>query len=282
LIKLDANAKLRELLYNKNCYNVATIFNPLSVRIAEQVGFNVGIIPGKIISLDYLAEPDLMLLSLTELTETVRRIAKYAKIPLIVDGDNGYGNAINVCRAIESLEDAGASGISLEDTVLPIKYGKTKNPDFLSIKEATLKIKLAVDSKLNDSTSIIARTGVYPYHGISDLLQRGKSYESVGADALFYVNINSENDIEKIAKSHKVPIILGNNSTQLSLKELSEMGVSISLPGHNAYYIAMEAYRSSLDNLYKTGKFGDFNIDIDYINKLSNEEKYSKIIKKYM
>lgn len=282
MINVDTNKKLRDLLLDQNCYNAATIFNPLSVRIAEQVGFNIGIVPGKIISLDFLADPDLMLLTLTELTETVRRITKYAKIPLIVDADNGYGNAVNVCRTIESLEDAGASGISLEDTALPIKFGKTKYPEFLSIKEATLKIKLAVDRKYNKSTSIIARTGIYPYEGINSALERGKSYESVGADALFYINISSEKDIEKIVKSHDIPIILGNNSTDLTLKELSKIGVSISLPGHKAYYNAMEAYRRSLENLYKTGEFGSFETDIDYIKKLSNEEKNSEIIKKYM
>jgi carboxyvinyl-carboxyphosphonate phosphorylmutase len=282
MLNIDANKKLRDLLLDQNCYNTATIFNPLSVRIAEQVGFNIGIVPGKIISLDFLADPDLMLLSLTELTETVRRITKYAKIPLIVDADNGYGNAVNVCRTIESLEDAGASGISLEDTALPIKFGKTKYPEFLTIKEATLKIKLAVDRKYSKSTSIIARTGIYPYEGINSALERGKSYESVGADALFYINVSSKKDIEKIVKSHDIPIILGNNSTDFSLKELSKMGVSISLPGHKAYYNAMEAYRRSLENLYKTGEFGNLETDIDYINKLSNEEKNSEIIKKYM
>ena len=282
MISTNYNKKLKDLLLDRNCYNPATVFNPLSARMAEQIGFKIGIVPGKIISLDFLGDPDLMLLSLTELTETVRRIAKYAKIPLIVDADNGYGNAVNVCRTIESLEDAGASGISLEDTDLPIKFGKTKYPEFLSIKEAAFKIKLAVDRKINKSTSIIARTGVYPYQGINAALERGKSYESVGADALFYINVSSKNDIEKLVKSHDIPIILGNNTTDLSLNELTKMGVSVSLPGHNAYFAAMEAYRRSLENLYETGEFSDLEIDINYINKLSNEEKNSEIIKKYM
>ena len=152
----------------------------------------------------------------------------------------------------------------------------------LSIKEAAFKIKLAVDRKLNKSTSIIARTGVYPYQGINAALERGKSYESVGADALFYINVSSKNDIEKLVKSHDIPIILGNNTTDLSLNELTKMGVSVSLPGHKAYFAAMEAYRRSLENLYETGEFSDLEIDINYINKLSNEEKNSEIIKKYM
>ena len=122
MISTNLSTRLRELLIDGNCYNPATIFNPLSARLAGDVGFKLGIIPGKIVALDYLSEPDLMLLTLSELTDTVRRIAKNTEIPLIVDADNGYGNALNVKRAVESLEDAGASGISIEDTDLPIKF----------------------------------------------------------------------------------------------------------------------------------------------------------------
>ena len=136
MISTSLSARLRELLIDGNCYNPATIFNPLSARLAGDVGFKLGIIPGKIVALDYLSEPDLMLLTLSELTDTVRRIAKNTEIPLIVDADNGYGNALNVKRTVENLEDAGASGISIEDTDLPIKFGALKKSDFLDIKEA--------------------------------------------------------------------------------------------------------------------------------------------------
>ena len=139
MISTNLSNRLRELLIDGNCYNPATIFNPLSARLAGDVGFKLGIIPGKIVALDYLSEPDLMLLTLSELTDTVRRIAKNTEIPLIVDADNGYGNALNVKRTVESLEDAGASGISIEDTDLPIKFGALKKSDFLDIKEASKK-----------------------------------------------------------------------------------------------------------------------------------------------
>ena len=147
MINTSLSTRLRELLIDGNCYNPATIFNPLSARLAGDVGFKLGIIPGKIVALDYLSEPDLMLLTLSELTDTVRRIAKNTEIPLIVDADNGYGNALNVKRTVENLEDAGASGISIEDTDLPIKFGALKKSDFLDIKEASKKIKIAVDSR---------------------------------------------------------------------------------------------------------------------------------------
>tara|TARA_Y100000590_G_scaffold364139_1_gene422305 strand:+ start:60800 stop:61654 length:855 start_codon:yes stop_codon:yes gene_type:complete len=282
MINKDLNKKLKKLLLDDKCYNPATIFNPLSARMAADVGFELGIIPGKIISLDYLSEPDLMLLTLTELTETVRRIAKYTQIPLIVDADNGYGNAINVNRTIESLEDAGVSGITIEDTDLPIKFGNTKKPEFLNLREAALKISMAVKSKQSDTTSIIARTGAYPYNGINDILDRGKAYESEGADALFFVNINSQQHLHKIAESFKTPIILGNNSTKISLTDLADMGISISLPGHKSYFLAMEAYKKAIKDLRKTGNYDETNINIDNINQLSNELKYSEIIRKYM
>ena len=282
MISKSLNAKLRELLNDGNCYNPATIFNPLSARLAGDVGFKLGIIPGKIISLDYLSEPDLMLLTLSELTDTVRRIAKKTGIPLIVDADNGYGNALNVKRTVENLEDAGASGISIEDTDLPIKFGTSKISDFLEIKEAAKKIKIAVDSKQNMSTCIIARTGCYPHTGFQDMIERGKAYESEGADAIFYVNVNTREHIYEISNHHKVPIVLGNNSTEISLDELADLGISVSLPGHKAYFIAMQAYKDAMQRLLETGNFADYNIDMDKLGELSNEDIYSNLIDKYM
>mgnify|MGYP001337275485 FL=1 len=282
MISKSLNAKLRELLNDGNCYNPATIFNPLSARLAGDVGFKLGIIPGKIISLDYLSEPDLMLLTLSELTDTVRRIAKKTGIPLIVDADNGYGNALNVKRTVENLEDAGASGISIEDTDLPIKFGTSKISDFLEIKEAAKKIKIAVESKQNMSTCIIARTGCYPHTGFQDMIERGKAYESEGADAIFYVNVNTRDHIYEISNHHKVPIVLGNNSTEISLNELADLGISVSLPGHKAYFIAMQAYKDAMQRLLETGNFADYNIDMDKLGELSNEDIYSNLIDKYM
>ena len=282
MISKNLSAKLRELLNDGNCYNPATIFNPLSARLAGDVGFKLGIIPGKIISLDYLSEPDLMLLTLSELTDTVRRIAKKTGIPLIVDADNGYGNALNVKRTVENLEDAGASGISIEDTDLPIKFGTSKISDFLEIKEAAKKIKIAVDSKQNMSTCIIARTGCYPHTGFQDMIERGKAYESEGADAIFYVNVNTRDHIYEISNHHKVPIVLGNNSTEISLNELADLGISVSLPGHKAYFIAMQAYKDAMQRLLETGNFADYNIDMDKLGELSNEDIYSNLIDKYM
>jgi len=282
MINTDLNKKLRDILNDGNCYNPATIFNPLSARMASDVGFKLGIIPGRIISLDYLSEPDLMLLTLSELTETVRRITKNSKIPLIVDADNGYGNALNVKRTVESLEDAGVSGISLEDTDLPIQFGTPKKPNFLDLKEATKKIKIAIDSRKDISTCIIARTGCYPHNGFDDMIERGKAYELEGADAIFYVNVNSKDHIHKIANYHNVPIILGNNSTEIPLEELANMGISVSLPGHKAYFVAMQAYKDAIQRLLETGNFSDYNIDMDKIGELSNEDEYSNLIDKYM
>ena len=283
MIKEDLNIKLKNILSDAKCYNPATISNPLSARIASEEGFSLGIIPGKIVALDYLAEPDLMLLTLSELTDTVRRIAKHSQIPLIVDADHGYGNALNVHRTVESLEDAGASGISIEDTDLPIKFGPDANKQtFIEIKEAAMKIKIAVDTKNIKSTCIIARIGSYQQKGIDDTLERAQAYVDAGADALFVINVSSKNDIEMITKSNKVPIILGNNSTEISLSELAEMGVSISLPGHTPYYNGIEEYRKTIKSLIETGNYQQSDIDMDRIDNLSNEKKYTSFINKYM
>ena len=114
------------------------------------------------------------------------------------------------------------------------------------------------------------------------MIERGKAYESEGADAIFYVNIDTLNHIYEISNHHKVPIILGNNSTEMSLDELADLGISISLPGHKSYFIAMQAYKDAMQRLFETGNFGDYNIDMDKLSELSNEDIYSNLIDKYM
>ena len=114
------------------------------------------------------------------------------------------------------------------------------------------------------------------------MIERGKAYESEGADAIFYVNVNTRDHIYEISNHHKVPIVLGNNSTEISLNELADLGISVSLPGHKAYFIAMQAYKDAMQRLLETGNFADYNIDTDKLGELSNEDIYSNLIDKYM
>ncbi|HBR46445.1 MAG TPA: oxaloacetate decarboxylase, partial [Afipia sp.] len=130
----------------------------MSARIAEDVGFELGLLGGSAASLTILGDPDLLLITLSELAEQVRRICRAGKIPVLVDADHGYGNALNVRRTVQELEAAGAAGLTIEDTLLPQAYGQAR-PQVISIEEGVGKMKAALDGRSDLSLVIVGRTG---------------------------------------------------------------------------------------------------------------------------
>ena len=139
-------AKLRAVLAGKECRSPASVFDAMSARVAESVGYELGLLGGSVASAAALAAPDLTVLTLTELAGVVRSICRASDLALFVDADHGYGNALSVRRTIEELEHAGASGCSIEDTVLPARFG-AKGDEFLSCDEMVGKLRAAVDAR---------------------------------------------------------------------------------------------------------------------------------------
>lgn len=135
--------RLTALLASDRCVMAGSVFDPLSARIAEEVGFEVGILGGSIASFTVLGAPDLMLLTLTELAEQTRRICRASQLPVLVDADHGYGNALSVMRTVEELASAGASGLSIEDTLLPRAFGSTQDARLTSLEEGVGRMRAA-------------------------------------------------------------------------------------------------------------------------------------------
>src|SRR5258706_2123984 len=151
--------KLRALLAGSKCLSPASVFDPLSARVAEAVGYEIGMLAGSVASNTTLAAPDLIVLTLTEFADQVRRIMRASNLSLIVDADHGYGNALNVMRTVEELEHAGVSGMSIEDTALPTRFGQAEGSDeLISIDEMAGKPKAAVAARKDPATIILGRT----------------------------------------------------------------------------------------------------------------------------
>src|SRR5258705_10560310 len=141
--------KLRTLLAGSECVSPASVYDALSARVAESVGYEIGMLAGSVASNTTLAAPDLIVLTLTEFADQVRRIMRVSKLGLIVDADHGYGNALNVMRTVEELEHAGVSALTIEDTVLPHRYGHPEGDEvyeFVSIEEMTGKLRAALEA----------------------------------------------------------------------------------------------------------------------------------------
>src|SRR3954462_862205 len=149
--------RLRSVLSGNQCVYPGSVFDPISARVAEELGFEVGMLAGSVASLTVLGAPDLILLTLTEFAQQAHRICRAGNLPLLCDADHGYGNALNVMRTVEELETAGVAGIMIEDTVLPRAFGE-KKPSLISLEEGIGKMRAALAAREDKALTIIGRT----------------------------------------------------------------------------------------------------------------------------
>src|SRR5579871_6417758 len=190
--------KLRSVLSGSTCIHPGSVYDAISIRIAEDLGFEIGMLGGSVASLAVLGDPDIALITLTEFAEQIRRMSRAASLPVVVDADHGYGNALNVRRTIEELETAGAAGLTIEDTLLPPAYGETK-AQLISLEEGVGKIKAALDARRDPSLVIAGRTGAAAIASLEDAIVRAKAYEACGVDALFFTGIKAKTELETIS-----------------------------------------------------------------------------------
>lgn len=237
----DLRKDFRTLLESKRCYYTASTFDPMSARIAEDLGFEVGILGGSVASLQVLAAPDFALITLSEFTEQATRIGRVARLPIIADADHGYGNALNVIRTITELERAGVAALTIEDTLLPAKYGH-KSTDLIPVEEAVGKLEAALEARIDPAMAIFARTNAGQL-SLEDTIVRVKAYEAAGADGICMVGIRDFDHLEAVSKHLTVPLMLvAYDNPALSDRErLVANGVRIVVNGHAAYFAAIKA-----------------------------------------
>src|SRR5260370_1240647 len=199
---------LRSVLSGSSCVRPGSVYDAISIRIAQDLGFEVGMFGGSVASLAVLGDPDIALITLTELAEQMRRMSRAASLPVLVDADHGYGNALNVRRTVEELETAGAAGLTIEDTLLPQAYGQAKT-QLISLEEGVGKMKAALDARHDPALVIMARSGAVSISGLEDTIARAVAYEGTGVDALFFTGVKTRSELEAIAAATKLPIVLG-------------------------------------------------------------------------
>src|ERR1700759_4542574 len=206
---------LRAILSGKSCVHPGSVYDATSIRIAEDLGFEVGMFGGSVASLAVLGDPDIALITLTEVCEQMRRMSRAATLPVLVDADHGYGNALNVRRTVQELEAAGAGGLTIEDTLLPPAFGEDK-PQLISVEEGVGKMKGALDGRSDPSLVILARTGAASITSLDDAIKRAKAYEATGVDGLFFTGVKNRVELDAIAEATRLPIVLGGAPEAMS------------------------------------------------------------------
>jgi oxaloacetate decarboxylase len=240
---------LRSILSGSACVRPGSVYDATSIRIAEDLGFEVGMFGGSVASLAVLGDPDIALITLTELAEQVRRMSRASALPVLVDADHGYGNALNVRRTVSELEAAGAAGLTIEDTLLPQVHGEART-QLISLEEGVGKMKAALDGRGDPSLVVIGRTGAASVTSLDDAIARARAYEASGVDALFFTGIRTKAELEAIAGATTLPIVLGGAPEAMSdLAYLRGQRVRMALQGHAPFAAATNAVYETLKAL---------------------------------
>jgi carboxyvinyl-carboxyphosphonate phosphorylmutase len=245
------------ILTGSTCIRPGSVYDAISIRIAEDLGFEVGMFGGSVASLAVLGDPDIALITLSELTEQMRRMSRAASLPVLVDADHGYGNALNVRRTVEELETAGAAGLTIEDTLLPQAFGQTAT-QLIPIEEGVGKMKAALDARGDSALVIVARTGAASISGLDDAIARARAYEATGVDALFFTGVKTRSELEAIVAATTLPIVLGGSPEAMIDRDyLADKRVRIALQGHAPFAAATLAVYETLKALRDGQSPGD-------------------------
>ena len=268
---------LKDLIANGSFISAPGVFDPLSARVAEQSGANALYMTGYGVSASLLGKPDAGLVSYREMVDRVRAICEVTTVPLIADGDTGFGGLANVRQAVRGYEDAGASAIQIEDQEYPKRCGHTRNRKVISTEDMVRKIELACETRQSDTFLIVARTDARTEHGLDEALSRAEAYRSAGADILFVESPESLDEMRMINEQLLVTTTLANmvgggKTPMLVDAELRALGYNIAI--HPVYLLgaAVTAMREALRALQATGQEASSAATLDELNTLVDFE----------
>jgi oxaloacetate decarboxylase len=251
---IERRTRYRNVLAGSECVHPASVFDPVSARMAEAAGFEIGMLAGSTASGTVLGAPDLVVLTLTEFAEQIHRITRASSLSLMVDADHGYGNALNVMRTVEELETAGVSALTIEDTLLPPRFGQKQGEELISVPEFAGKLNAAVAARQDPSLVIIGRIAALRSEGLQGAIPRAKACVDAGVDGIFLTGARSREEIEAIYKDIPLPLLLGSTPPTIGDRAfLAAHGVRIALQGHVPFQVMVKALHDTYKHLKAGG-----------------------------
>ena len=280
---------IRKLLQNKSKPLVIPgVYDAIGAKIVEKVGFEAMFQTGYGTSATLLGMPDYGFIGSTETVDNARRICHAVSVPVIVDADTGYGNALTVDKLVRELETAGASGIFLEDQKWPKRCGHMKGKEVIPKDEYAEKLQAALDARSDKDFIIVARTDARATEGLDKAIERGLFYKKIGADAIFIEAPKTIQEMQKIGNSINAPLVanmIEGGATPISSKsKLHSMGFKIILYPLSVLFSNTFATFQTLKELKKFGitkKSKKSMVDFDQFNEIVELSKYTKLEKRY-
>ncbi|WP_402840211.1 methylisocitrate lyase [Microbacterium sp. GXS0129] len=256
----DKRRLFRERLASSELLRFPGAFNPLSARLIEQKGFEGVYISGAVLSAD-LGLPDIGLTTLTEVAGRGKQIARMTDLPAIIDADTGFGEPMNVARTVQEMEDAGLSGLHIEDQVNPKRCGHLDGKSVVDESTALRRIRAAVDARRDPNFLIMARTDIRAVEGLDAAVDRAKKLVDAGADAIFPEAMRTLEEFEAVRRAVDVPLLANmtefGKSELFSVDQLASVGMNIVIWPVSMLRIAMGATERALDEIEQKGHLRD-------------------------
>lgn len=250
----EKRQRYKNILAGNECFYPASVFDPMSARMADSLGFPVGMLAGSVASAVVLGAPDVVVLTLTEFADLIHRITRASNLSLMVDADHGYGNALSAMRTVEELESAGVAAMTLEDTWLQEPFRKQPGQEMVSLDEGIGKLKAAVAARKDPSLAIIGRTSALNLAGMDEAVKRAKAYSQTGVDGLFFTGVNNFQQLQTLHAATSLPILLATIPPALQDKKLlAANGVRVALIGHQPFWASVKATYDTLKYLSEGG-----------------------------
>ncbi|WP_226702831.1 isocitrate lyase/PEP mutase family protein [Microbulbifer elongatus] len=281
---------LKQLLASNRVLSVPGIYDGLSARLVEQAGFEAAFLSGACLSFARFGRPDMGLVSAAEVAETVAVIRERTPLPLIVDMDTGFGNALNVRRTVTTFERAGASALQMEDQLMPKRCGHMRGKQVISCQEMVGKIHAALDARQSEETLIFARTDALGVNGFDDALERAERYLEAGADAIFVEAPANLTQMQIVGErlGQRTPLIHnlveGGHSPVQSVAELEALNYRIALFPASLLHLFIPAAQKMLAQLQRAGHVNDMRsqmIDLAAVNELLGADELLAASKQY-
>ena len=284
----EKNKRLREMLEAKEILVAPGAFDVLTAKIIQSVGFRAVYMTGYGSSASLIGQPDVGLLTMTEMVSRARNIAAAVDVPVVADGDTGYGNPLNVMRTVREYEAAGVNGIQLEDQVFPKKCGHMLGRKLIPAEEMVQKIRAAIKARQDENFTIVARTDARTSLGLDEALRRGKMYEDAGADVVFIESPESEEEMQQINGYFHKPTLAnmleGGRTPIPTVERLQELGFGIVIYCVGPVYVAAKAVRDYMVELKEQGttigKLKDM-IAFEEFNKFIGLDAYRQLEKEF-
>ncbi|MEM7280250.1 MAG: oxaloacetate decarboxylase [Pseudomonadota bacterium] len=247
---------LRTLIDSRSAILLPGATDALSARTIEAIGFKAAYLSGAGLTNSQYGLPDLAFINCSDVVEATYRISDVCSLPLIVDIDTGFGNAVNAYQTLRRIEAAGAAGVQIEDQIFPKRCGHFSGKAVVPIAEMEAKIKACVDARRDSNTVVVARTDAIAVHGFSVAMERAHAMSEAGADVIFVeapTTLSQVTQIGQLSNPTLLNIVVGGQTPMLSLDELQKLGISLVLYANAGLQAAMKATHEVLSILHAEG-----------------------------